>query len=296
MRRILGRVAFALAIAASLRVRCDRIHFLLTANHMGGHLEAERRHVLGFFLLVFALSLPFWIVGSLFEIQLLPGLPIGALAAFAPAIAAALMVYQDRQLSSIQSLLCRSLDSGRIKDRRWYFLFVLFNPAVAILAFQIMRGMGIAIPNSTPLPLAIVPLGAIFFIAALGEEIGWTGYATEPVFRRWGVLLGGILLGVVWVAFHLIPLAQVDRSLEWIAWWSLGTLSLRTIMVWLYAHAGDSVFAAAVFHATINLSWQLFPIDGSFYDPRIFSLVTLALGVLLTILLRLVSGDTRNAD
>ena len=78
---------------------------LLTANHIGGHLEAERRHVLGFLLLVFALSIPFWILGGLFEIQLLPGLPIGALAAFAPAIAAALIVYRDRQLSSIQSLL-----------------------------------------------------------------------------------------------------------------------------------------------------------------------------------------------
>jgi hypothetical protein len=65
-------------------------------------------------------------------------------------------------------------------------------------------------------------------------------------------------------------------------------------MVWLYAHAGDSVFAAAVFHAMINLSWQFFPINGSFYDPRIFSLVTLALGVLLAISSRLVSRTTRN--
>jgi membrane protease YdiL (CAAX protease family) len=259
-------------------------------------LEAERRPVLGFLILAFALSIPFWILGSLFEIQLLPGLPIGALAAFTPAIAAAIIVYRDGRLSAVQSLLRRSLDAGRVRDRKWYFLFVLFNPAVAILSFQIMRGMGVAVPNPPPLTLAVVPLCAIFFIAALGEEIGWTGYATEPFLQRWGVLPGGVLLGSVWVAFHLIPLAQVDRSLEWIAWWSLGTLSLRTIMVWLYAHAGDSVFAAAVFHAMINLSWQLFPINGSFYDPRIFSLVTLALGVLLAISSRLVSRATRNAS
>lgn len=110
-----------------------------------------------------------------------------------------------------------------------------------------------------------------------------------------GFLLGGVLLGSAWVAFHLIPLVQVGRSLEWIAWWSLGTLCLRTIMVWLYARAGDSVFAASVFHAMINMSWQLFPINESFYDPRTFSLVTAALGVLPFISSRLVSRATRKA-
>jgi membrane protease YdiL (CAAX protease family) len=248
-----------------------------------------------FLLLVFALSIPFWILGSLFEIQLLPGLPIGALAVFTPATAAAIMVYQNGRLPAVRSLLRRSFDAGRIRGRKWYLLIVLFNPVVAILSFQIMRKMGVAVPLPQPLTINVVPLCAFAFIAALGEEIGWTGYATEPFLRRWGVLLGGVLLGLVWSAFHLILLAQVDRSLEWIAWWSLGTLSLRTIMVWFYAHAGDSVFAAAIFHAMINLSWQLFPINGSFYDPRIFSLVTLALGVLLAISWRLMSRVKPNA-
>jgi hypothetical protein len=158
-----------------------------------------------------------------------------------------------------------------------------------------MKAMAVALPDSPAMTLAVVPLVAIVFIAALAEEIGWTGYATQPLLQRWGVLRGGVLLGSVWVAFHLILLVQVDRTWEWIAWWSLGTLSLRTIMFWLYAHAGDSVFAATLFHAMINLSWQLFPIHGSFYDPRIFSLVTLVLGVLLVVSLPLLSRGMRNA-
>ena len=40
-------------------------------------------------------------------------------------------------------------------------------------------------------------------------------------------------------------------------------------MVWLYNNTGKSVFAVAVFHATINVTWQLFPIHGSYYDPRV---------------------------
>ena len=69
--------------------------------------------------------------------------------------------------------------------------------------------------------------------------------------------------------------------MEWITWWTLATVSLRVIMVWLYLHGGASVFAVALFHATSNLSWQLFPVHGSRYDPRIFGLVTLAFAIVM---------------
>ena len=174
-------------------------------------------------------------------------------------------------------------------------MFLLFNPAVAIMAFVVLRVMGIAVPTPPPLTLAVVAMSVSFFIAALGEEIGWTGYATEPILRRLGIVQTGVLLGLVWAVFHFILLAQVDRSLEWIAWWSLGTLSLRVVMVWLYSHAGDSVFAAVVFHTMINLSWQLFPINGSFYDPRVFSVATLVLAILMVAARGLVSRASKPA-
>jgi len=66
-------------------------------------------------------------------------------------------------------------------------------------------------------------------------------------------------------------------------------------MMWLYVCAGDSVFAAAVFHATINLSWQLFPLNGSFYDPRMFSVVTAALGVLVITICHVAVGAPSHA-
>jgi membrane protease YdiL (CAAX protease family) len=252
-------------------------------------MQSEHRPVLSFVILVFALSIPFWILGSVFDVQLLPGLPIGSLAVFTPGAAAAVMVYRTGRSPAVGRLLRRSFDVNRIRDRKWYFFFVLFNPVVAILSFQILRAMGVAVPNPAPLTFAVVPLCAFAFITALGEEIGWTGYATGIFVHRWGIPLGGLSLGLIWAAFHIILLTQVDRSLEWIVWWALGTLSLRTIMAWLYEHAGDSVFAAAIFHTMINVSWQLFPINGSFYDPQVFSLVTLALGVFLVIAWRRVS-------
>ena len=89
---------------------------------------------------------------------------------------------------------------------------------------------------------------------------------------------------MVWAVWHFIPLLSAQRSLAWIAWWSLGTVALRVIITWLYNNTGRSVFIAVLFHAMFNLTWQLFPIDGSFYDPRVTSLILAAVALVVVIL------------
>lgn len=51
-----------------------------------------RGRLLSFFLLVFALSVPFWVIGAATGVELLPGLPVAGLMAFCPAIAASILV------------------------------------------------------------------------------------------------------------------------------------------------------------------------------------------------------------
>jgi membrane protease YdiL (CAAX protease family) len=232
-----------------------------------------------FFVLVFVLSIPFWVLGMINPIQLLPGLPISALGVFAPALSALILVYKNERLLGVLQLLRRSFDFKYVQNKSWYLAFILINPVIAILAYGLMHAVGKSIPNPMLSLLAIFPMFVLFFIGALGEEIGWTGYVTEPLQRRWGMTTAGLVLRSIWAIWHFIPLVQVQRSVEWIAWWSLGTISLRMIMVWLYFHAGKSVFAAAVFHAMINLCWQLFPNNGSYYDPRVFGLITFCFAI-----------------
>ncbi len=241
----------------------------------------QHRSIPIFFALVFALSVPFWILGAIKPIELLPGLPVSALGAFTPALAAITLIYKNNGSSGILQLLKRSFDFKYIENNAWYLAFIFINPAIAVLAYGIMLTVGKSIPNPAPLTLAIAPMFVVFFIAALGEELGWTGYIMEPLQSRWGTIPAGVLLGLIWAVWHFIPLIQAHRSIEWIAWWSLGTISLRMIMVWLYVRAGKSVFAGATFHAMINLSWQLFPINGSFYDPRVFSVITLCFAIII---------------
>jgi uncharacterized protein len=56
------------------------------------------------------------------------------------------------------------------------------------------------------------------------------------------------------------------------------------VIVWLYNNTGRSVFAASLYHGTLNLCWQLFPNRGSHYDPRITSLLIISVATIVTIL------------
>jgi len=80
-----------------------------------------------------------------------------------------------------------------------------------------------------------------------------------------------------------VALLQAGRSITWIAWWTLSTVAARVIIVWLYNNTNMSVFIATLFHMTINVTWQVFPVNGSYYDPRITGLVTALVAVVVVL-------------
>ena len=242
---------------------------------------SQRSFPLKFFVLVYALSVPFWLMGALTKIELLPGLPVAAFAAFCPMSAALILVYRENKSAGVNILLKRSFDFKRVKAKRWYAPALLIMPVASILSFGVLRLTGTPVPDPQIDVLRTLILCIVFFIFALGEELGWSGYAIDPLQDRWGALKGSLLLGVVWAVWHYVALIQIGRSIEWIAWWSLYTVAQRVIIVWVYNNAGRSVFVAALFHMMTNISWQLFPVSGSYFDIRSTGLI---LGVIVVII------------
>ena len=179
------------------------------------------RPPLTFVLVVFAFSLPFWWIGAVAGQQLQPGLPVSALMAVCPRIAASILVHRERGVAGLIELLKRSLDYRRIESRVWYLPILLLMPLATTVTAGAMRVMG------TPLPaprIALVPgllMFLAFFVSGLSEELGWSGYAIDPLQARWNALRAAILLGLVWAIWHIVPLTQAHRSPEWIAWWCL---------------------------------------------------------------------------
>jgi membrane protease YdiL (CAAX protease family) len=226
-----------------------------------------------FFLLVFILSVPFWFAGEMVPVQFLPGLPLSSLMVFCPTLAASILLYRKETMTGVNRLFKRSFDLGRITQKVWYLPVIFMMPLIALLAYGIMRIQHLPVPSPHIHLGSSLLLFVVFFAAAVSEELGWTGYVTDPMQRKWGSLLAGIFLGMVWALWHIVPFHQAGRALPWIFWQCITLVGARILIVWLYNHTGKSVFAAALCHTMLNISWQLYPDQGSHYDPRITGLI-----------------------
>ncbi len=226
-----------------------------------------------FFALVFLLSIAFWAFAEVTGLQLMPGLSVSTLAAFCPALAALILVYQKRRAAGVLGLFKRSFDYKRIKAKRWYVPVLFLMVVVNVMVYALMRWLNMPLPAPEVQVWPALLMFIAFFAGARGEELGWSGYVTDPMQARWGALQASLILGVVGVVWHLVPLLLSHRSPAWIAWWCLYALASRVLIVWLYNNSGKSVFAAALFHATLNLTYMLFPIYGSYFDMRLGGIV-----------------------
>lgn len=235
-----------------------------------------------FFILTFAFAVPFSILGAAIGASILPGLPVAALDFICPGLAALVLVDRSTGARSAVALLKRAFDFRSVPAKVWYLPALLLMPLIMAITFGVMRLTGVSVPAPHIAPVRPLLLCALLFGAALGEELGWTGYATDRLQKRWNALQTGVLLGSVWAIYHFVALVEAHRSIGWIAWWTLGTVAARIIIVWLYNNTNRSILIATLFHMTINVTWQLYPVNGSYYDPRITALVTtIAAGVIV---------------
>ena len=244
---------------------------------------ATPRSPLAFFALVVALSAPFAILGAVTKLQLMPGIPISALGFVVPATAAAILSYREAGRAGVRALLKRSLEFKMIFSPVWLLPVLLLMPFVALATFSIMRAANI--PHATPhfpLPASLI-LFAAFLVAALGEEIGWSGYAIDPMQERWTALQASVMLGVFWAAWHIVAMVQTGQSAPWIAWGCLDMVATRVIMVWIYNNTRRTVLAVVFFHAIANLTFKsVFP-GGSYESERIISVILAVIAVVVTL-------------
>jgi len=249
--------------------------------------EQPKRSPSKFFLLIFILSIPFWLIGVMTG-QGLPlpiNLPVSAFMFVCPLIAASILRYRENKVEGIKQLLKKTFDYRRIKPKIWYLPVFLLMPVIMLLSYGIMRLTGRPLPEPQ-IPLLAIPLFFLMFlIPAICEEAGWMGYAVDPMQNRRSALKTGIIMGSVWGLWHFIGwYFQTQHTLTWTAGQFLSTIALRIIIIWLYNNTGRSVFAAVLFHDMMNVSEFLFPNYGSHYDPVVTGTITAIVAAVVTFL------------
>src|SRR5215204_4893818 len=113
--------------------------------------------------------------------------------------------------------------------------------------------------DATLLSAVLLLAFMIFPGSALGEEVGWRGYALPRLQTGRSALSASLILGVIWGFYHL-PLyftGQAFRPLSLFPPFFIMAIALSVILTWVYNSIGGSLLMVVLLHATINLPLKL---------------------------------------
>ncbi len=92
------------------------------------------------------------------------------------------------------------------------------------------------------------------FPNALGEELGWRGFALPKLQTRCSALLASITLGLFWGLWHIpIWIAQnhAGTSTLSVLWMVLSTVPTAILFTWVYNNTHGSLLPVWLLHASI---------------------------------------------
>jgi membrane protease YdiL (CAAX protease family) len=197
-------------------------------------------------------------------------LPLVYLAMFAgPSIAGILMTGLVAGKAGFHELRARLL-RWRV-DVRWYAVALLTAPLVvtAVLLPLSLSSAGF-LPGvfASDARVSVLVIGlAAGLMTGFCEELGWTGFVIPRLRRRYGVLTTGLVVGLLWGAWHfpLFSGGDLSGALPQALLLPVQLFSFlpayRVLMVWVYDRTG-SLLVAMVMHASLTASTLILqPLD-----------------------------------
>jgi membrane protease YdiL (CAAX protease family) len=134
---------------------------------------------------------------------------------------------------------------------RWYAIALLLAPLSTIAVL-----MALSVISPVYLPgvftrddkMARLIMGLVSaMVTGICEELGWTGFVTPRLRQRYSVLATGLIIGVLWGIWHIVPMVIMPSSaysapLSPAVYIAVGTLNFlvgglvafRVLMVWVY--------------------------------------------------------------
>ncbi len=228
----------------------------------------ERHAVLTYFVLTFAISWggftlvvggPSGFPGNPEEFERL--LPFAAWAMVAgPSVSGLLLTGLLSGGAGLRELLSRLL-KWRV-GVRWYAFALLpgfLLPAAVLFALSLTSAI-----FTTDDKVTLLLSGVVAGVSIVFEEIGWTGFAVPRLRRRYSILTTGLIVGVLWGAWHFLQGLWISGTyagaLPPLLFLPLGILSsiaqltaYRILLVWVYDRTG-SLLVTTLMHASLTIS------------------------------------------
>jgi membrane protease YdiL (CAAX protease family) len=177
---------------------------------------------------------------------------------------------------NVAGILLTGLASGRVGLRellsrllrwrvgaRWYAVAILTAPlstVAVLLALSLLSPefLPVIVTSDNRATLLLTGIAAGFMVG-LFEELGWTGFAVPRLRLRYGIITTGLIVGLLWGAWHFILFWErgsfsgalslallLGRLFSWLP-------AYRVLMVWVYDRTG-SLLVAIVMHVSLVAS------------------------------------------
>src|SRR5213596_2393861 len=139
-------------------------------------------------------------------------------------------------------------------------LSVIFLPGV-LASFQRLA-IVIFLPFQGRAPLSLLSLLVlfvyVFFLGGpLGEEPGWRGFALPRLQRRYGPLVGSLILGPIWAFWHLpifwVPAWNYPPTILNIVMFVVAAIAFTIVMTWVFNSTKGSLFIAVLVHTSFDM-------------------------------------------
>ena len=249
-----------------------------------------RHPLFSFFSLAIVLTWVFALPALLFD---LPFKPFQTAGAYGPLLAA-VIVSAALGGDELRSLF------GRMTNLRfglrWYLLAIFGN----VLLYLLVTGLSgaplmqaLADKWTLIFTLYLPALFTSFLINPIGEETGWTGFATPHLQKLFSPWLSAVILGVLWAVWHLpgyfVPSEMGTFNPVNFIFFMLSSIFIRLVWMWAINNAHGSGLVGILLHASSNavslaLIPNLFPAPTS-DQMAISGLLLLGFLLLLSVLL-----------
>jgi membrane protease YdiL (CAAX protease family) len=219
------------------------------------------------------------------------GFSMTVIGAFGPAVGAFVSLYSMEGKGSIKRYL-KSFLSLNFGLRTWLAIFLILG-ITSFIAWIIPELFGAERlpPFSTNILFLFPALLFLIFFGGGQEELGWRGYIMPYLEKRFGLLVGSIILGIVWAVWHL-PMWLVPDSGQ-INYPFLGfliqTIAYSFIYSWIIEASGKRLLSGLIVHGTGNAFSSILPkiIPGNGWaQPRywIYCSLLLIIGIIIVVI------------
>jgi membrane protease YdiL (CAAX protease family) len=234
-----------------------------------------------FFALTFAFTWLLQAPAVAAKSGLLPGgitpyLPLAVLGVLGPAAAASVLTAREGGRPALRALYARLL-VWRVPLR--YYVMGLLAPGLGLSAILwLLRLAGREGPIAY---LPDVPHLVAALVIALGEEIGWRGFALPRLRARFGSLAASGVIGSAWTLWHIPMFVGAGVPLSLLVVMLLYFTGGSLLFTWIYEGTGESLLLVLFGHVGAHLDNSHAALPGDVIPVVVHAIVYAGLGFLV---------------